>query len=61
MEEWAKSTKWLKLEIVESLPSIVEFKAHYIQGIDSPTIHHERSTFVFEGGKWYYLDGIFRN
>jgi SEC-C motif-containing protein len=61
MEEWSKSTKWLKLEIVESLPSIVEFKAHYIQGIDPPAIHHERSTFVFEGGKWYYLEGIFRN
>ena len=61
MEEWSKSTKWLKLEIVESLPSIVEFKAYYFQGIEHTSIHHERSTFVFEDGKWYYLDGIFRN
>jgi SEC-C motif-containing protein len=60
IEAWSKSNKWLKLEIVESLPTVVEFKAHYMQGIDPPKIHHERSTFVLENGKWYYLDGIFR-
>jgi len=61
IEDWAKSNQWLKLEIVESLPTVVEFKAHYTQGLNPPQIHHERSTFVLENGKWYYLDGIFKD
>ena len=60
IEAWAKSNRWLKLEIIESLPTIVEFKAHYMQGIDPPKIHHERSTFIQDDGKWYYVDGIFK-
>lgn len=60
IEAWSRSNKWLKLEIIESLPTIVEFRAHYMQGIDPPKIHHERSSFVLENDKWYYIDGIFK-
>jgi SEC-C motif-containing protein len=59
IEKWAKANVWLKLEIIESLPSIVEFKAYYMQGLNAPEIHHERSTFKQENGKWFYVDGIF--
>ena len=61
IEAWAISNKWLKLEIIESLPTKVEFKAHYIHGVDPVAIHHERSTFVFENDKWFYVDGSFQH
>jgi SEC-C motif-containing protein len=61
IEDWATSNQWLKLEIIESLPNIVEFKAHYVHGDDPIEIHHERSTFVFENGKWFYVDGSFKH
>ena len=61
---WAKSVKWIKLEIIHSIngskndsTGIVEFKAHYMRNFLKHSIH-ERSKFVKEKGKWYYLEGI---
>ena len=56
---WSKSNKWLKLEIINSSSTIVEFKAHYSEGSSDEQIHHEKSTFIFEDGSWFYVDGIF--
>ena len=52
------SNKWLKLEIIISDGAMVEFKAHFVEGLKSPEIHHERSTFQKENERWYFLDGI---
>lgn len=59
IENWAKTSKWLKLEVINSTENTVEFKAHFVQGLNSPEIHHELSTFIQENGKWYYVDGEF--
>lgn len=59
VEKWAKSNSWLRLEIIHSSTFVVEFKAYFSNRQSPFQVHHERSTFVFEGGKWYYLDGAF--
>ena len=61
IEGWMRSNKWLKLEIISCVGAIVEFKAHFVEGLNSPEIHHERSTFQKENGRWYFLDGIHPN
>ncbi|ASD67310.1 preprotein translocase subunit SecA [Pseudoalteromonas piscicida] len=43
-------------EVVEATQGIVEFKAHYIAE-NMHYILHERSNFITEAGRWYYLDG----
>lgn len=52
-------TPWLRLEVIATdkgvegdSEGIVEFSAHYQGGQ-----LHERSRFVKEEGKWFYLDG----
>ncbi len=55
---WMHANKWVKLEIIRSFDATVEFKAHFVEGLKSPEIHHERSTFKEENGRWYFLDGI---
>ncbi len=54
---------WRGLQIVDTVgggPSddegIVEFRATYLQG-GSLHVLHERSRFVREDGRWYYVDG----
>lgn len=59
VEKWAKSNSWLRLEIVHASTFIVEFKAYFSNRQSPFQVHHERSTFAFEGGKWYYVDGTF--
>jgi SEC-C motif-containing protein len=61
IERWMLSNKWLKLEIIKSDGAMVEFKAHFVEGLKSSEIHHERSTFQKENGRWYFLDGIHPN
>lgn len=56
---WSKSNNWLKLEIVDSTKTTVEFKAFYISEDLKAQMHHEKSTFIFEDGSWFYVDGIF--
>ena len=64
IEKWAKSVKFIKLEILNStLGNIddtngtVEFKAHFKQGLFKRVIH-ENSSFIKEDGSWYYLGSI---
>jgi SEC-C motif-containing protein len=64
IKKWATSNKWLKLEIVSTekgtisdSTGIVEFKAYYLNANKFPHIHQERSTFLKENGRWYYLEG----
>ncbi len=56
IEKWAKENHWLKLEIVVAEKDVVEFKAFYQQALKE-YIHHERSMFKKETGRWYYLSG----
>jgi SEC-C motif-containing protein len=57
--DWSKSNTWLKLEIISTDPTTVEFKAYYLYESLKTNIHHEKSTFVFENGRWFYVDGKF--
>ncbi|MBV0894185.1 YchJ family metal-binding protein [Microbacterium sp. NC79] len=54
-------TRWTRLEIIdapEPTPrrGVVEFVAHYREGGRDHELH-ERSRFVFQSGRWWYLDG----
>jgi SEC-C motif-containing protein len=64
IEEWSKENTWIKLEIVSvehgninDIRGIVEFKAYYKNKNEVVEILHERSSFLKENGKWFYLDG----
>lgn len=54
IENWAKESKWLKLEILFSSENLVEFKAYYQDKVGKIHEHHEKSNFIFEGGKWFF-------
>ena len=54
---------WRRLDIVDTVgggpfddTGIVEFAAHYRSGGERG-VQHERSRFVREDGRWYYVDG----
>ena len=49
--------KWLRLKIVKSEPSQVEFIATYRSNGKAYKMH-EDSRFLFEGGRWFYVDGV---
>ena len=55
------ATKWLGLDIkrVESQPTtaIVEFTARFKVGGRRAERLHEVSRFLFEDGRWFYVDG----
>lgn len=60
--EWAETTKWDGLEIVETQQGgvddevgTVEFKATFLTD-EGPQIHHELSHFHKREGVWYYSD-----
>ncbi|SFN55972.1 SEC-C motif-containing protein [Algoriella xinjiangensis] len=59
IENWAKSNKWLKLEIVFAKDDKVRFRAFYQDQKGDIYEHDELSTFKKENGKWFYLDGEF--
>lgn len=57
--------KWLGLRIVDSRTTSdttaeVEFIARYRVGGGSAARLHERSRFVLEHGRWFYVDGEIR-
>ncbi|MFT5602715.1 MAG: SEC-C motif-containing protein [Flavobacteriales bacterium] len=61
---WAKSVKWLHLEIINTIAGqesdtkgTVEFKAHFKEGFFKRNIH-ENSKFIKEDGKWVYLGKV---
>ena len=54
---------WRRLQIVDTVAGdpddtdgIVEFRASY-RGPDGAGLLHERSRFVRETGRWFYVDG----
>lgn len=56
--------RWRGLQIVDvqgggadALSGIVEFRATYLQEDGGLGILHERSRFVREDGRWFYVDG----
>lgn len=60
--EWAKSVKWLKLEVVDSYSlsdtqSVVEFKA-YFRANNKKQCLHEISEFHHKDGRWFYIGSI---
>lgn len=63
VKKWAKSSKWIKLEIVKTengqkkdSEGTVEFKA--FSNVDGVTqVHHENAKFVKKRSKWYFEDG----
>ena len=57
--DWSQSNNWLKLEVIVATETTVEFKAFYVDENLKAQMHHEKSTFVFENGSWFYVDGIF--
>ena len=59
IEDWVKSNKWLKLEIVFAKDNKVRFRAYYQDKQGEIYEHDELSTFVQENGKWFYVDGEF--
>ncbi|CAG4995142.1 hypothetical protein DYBT9275_01560 [Dyadobacter sp. CECT 9275] len=61
IEQWAKTNNWQRLEIIYADTYSVEFKAHFRDRSGKKQIHHEKSAFVFEQGRWYYLDGEFED
>ncbi len=56
----ATDTQWVGLEVLASNQSgdhgMVEFKAHFLDESGKPRVHHEKSSFVREGGRWLYVD-----
>ena len=58
IDDFCRHTLFERLEIVRSWSdesyAYVHFRAYL-----SDTILEEKSRFVFENGKWYYLDGTF--
>ncbi len=64
IEQWAKSSRWQKLEIVSTTngnssdkQGTVEFKAYYLDANNQLQMHHELSNFRKELGKWFFVDG----
>lgn len=58
--------RWQGLEIIDVLDGrpddkkgIVEFLAHWRAGADRGTLH-ERSRFLRQSGRWFYVDGEIR-
>jgi len=55
---------WRRLQIVDVVDGgpaddagVVEFRASYLAHGEAGVLH-ERSRFVREGGRWWYLDGV---
>jgi len=59
---FSKNQKWLGLSVVDSKATgeksaEVEFIARSRVSNAAAVRHHERSRFVLEGGRWFYVDG----
>lgn len=56
---------WRGLQIVDIVDGgvddetgIVEFRATHLDEDDGIAVQHERSRFIREAGRWYYLDAV---
>lgn len=59
--KWAKSVKWIKLEVLETTNGLekdnectVTFNAYFYENGKVEVIH-EKSAFIKENNNWYYL------
>lgn len=57
IEKWASSNQWIRLQILEVAEYTVTFKAFFLDENAVAQVHYEKSTFVKENGKWYYVGG----
>ncbi|MBP9889491.1 MAG: hypothetical protein KBF93_24555 [Leptospiraceae bacterium] len=64
IKEWAISSKWIKLEIIQTKKGklqdeegFVEFKATYKDADNHTIVHHEYSSFLKEKGEWFFVEG----
>ncbi|MBX2989227.1 MAG: YchJ family protein [Bdellovibrionaceae bacterium] len=59
-EAWAREAEFLGLEVIasrdEGNKGFVEFKATYRTGGET-RVHHEKSRFRRQQGRWYFRDG----
>ena len=65
---WAKSVEWDRLEVLNTISGqsddetgMVEFKAYFYTkslGVKKLDCIHEKSSFVKENGKWFYLSAL---
>lgn len=65
IKQWSAENNWTKLEIInvenggkKEEKGFVEFKAYFTDKNRRDQVHYEKSTFLKENGKWFYLDGI---
>ncbi|MCL6272027.1 YchJ family protein [Sansalvadorimonas sp. 2012CJ34-2] len=64
MTEWAERTQWLSLEILDTMAGQaddnngeVEFLARFqLPPVEAVQEHRERSKFVVESGRWFFVD-----
>jgi SEC-C motif domain protein len=54
---WSKSNQWIKLKVIETTETTVNFEAYYLDSQRKAKIHFEKSTFILENGNWFYVDG----
>jgi SEC-C motif domain protein len=62
--EFDLNQKWLGLKVLDARSAgvqtaEVEFVARYRIGGASAARLHERSRFILEGGRWFYVGGVF--
>ncbi|RUP37281.1 MAG: preprotein translocase [Gordonia sp. (in: high G+C Gram-positive bacteria)] len=57
--------RWRGLQIIDTQDGgvgddtgVVEFRATYLDGDGNLGVLHERSRFVREDGRWFYVDGV---
>ena len=48
--------RWTRLEVLEAVDDVVEFRAHH-DGAAGPGVQHERSRFERRAGRWFYVSG----
>lgn len=60
----SRNARWRGLQIVDVVDGgaddetgVVEFRATFVAGPGDVRVLHERSRFVRDAGRWYYLDG----
>ncbi|WMW76980.1 YchJ family metal-binding protein [Flavobacterium sp. 20NA77.7] len=56
---WAAQNTWVKLDVVDFTETTVTFKAYYFDHKGYPQEHYEKSSFCFQEGCWFYVDGVF--
>ncbi|KJD34511.1 Sec-C motif domain protein [Tamlana nanhaiensis] len=57
LEKWTKSVVWVKLEVLKSTDTTVEFKAYFMENGKLDVIN-ETSEFATENGHWVYVKGL---